>query len=228
MKIRDLIPFRRKPPTEAKSWTMTMSDGLMNKDWDLGWWQQNLKGPQMSANETVEACVSTLAQTVSMCPIHHLSEGATGEIERKWGSNVERVLKGPNPYQTRTQFFNTAIRSLYFNGNAFGYATRDARGAIDRIDLLDPRSTRGVFSSEDGNIFYWASPLSQGPSHLFNSETDFVIPARSMLHLRINTDRNPLKGETPITAAANSIMASSALTGHQARFFNNMARPSGG
>ena len=36
-----------------------------------------------------------------------------------------------------------------------------------------------------------------------------------------------MKGVSPLTAAANSIAASNAITGHQAAFFNNMARPSG-
>ena len=63
---------------------------------------------------------------------------------------------------------------------------------------------------------------------VFNSETDYVVPARNVLNLRINADKDPLKGESPITAAARSISASNALTGHQAHFFNNMAQPSGG
>ena len=78
-------PFRRK----QKHWVQT-DQGQMNTTWDAGWWQQDLQPRTGGGNEAVEACISTLAQTVSMCPIHHLTELADGEIERQNGSKPER------------------------------------------------------------------------------------------------------------------------------------------
>jgi HK97 family phage portal protein len=227
MKIK--WPFRKKPvQAREKGFTYTNDEGWVNTSWDAGFWQQNRQAPHLGLNETVEACVSALSQTVSMCPINHYEDQPTGEQERKWGSNVERVLKQPNNYQSRTGFFNNAIRSLYLRGNAFAVAVRNDVGTIRELHLVDPQNTKGVFSAEDGSIYYMVSTLSEGPRIFYDPDNDFILPARDVLHIRINTYRDPLKGESPITAAANSIAASSALTGHQSQFFNNMARPSGG
>ena len=229
IKFRDLIPFvtRAPKPAEQKSVVYTQDHGWMDTRWDLGFWQQDRSLPQMTVNETVEACVSALAQTLAMCPVHHYVTDANGTKRRQTGSNVERVIRYPNSYQSRTEFFNTLIRAMYFTGNGLAVGTRDNRGAIGRLDIVDSRSTRGVFDPETGDVYYWVSPLTQGPPLRFDSSTDMVWPGREVLHLRLHSARNPLDGVTPIYSAAANISASNALTGHQASFFNNMARPSG-
>ena len=201
-------------------------EGWMNQSWGEGWWQQNIKPVQgLGTNETVEACVSTLSQTVSMCPIHQLQESPDGEQKRQYGSNAERVMLQPNPHTSRTLFMNNLIRSIYFNGNGYAYATRNGTGAVGELYLLDPKNVNPVQDPETGDIFYWVAPK---PSGQYNPDTDFVYPERDILHVRINVDPSePLKGVSPLTAAAHSIAANNAITGHQASFFNNMARPSG-
>lgn len=219
MKIRNLFQrFRRK------GWART-EEGMLNTSWDWGWWQQNLQPRQPTANETVEACVSTLSQTVAMCPLYLHEEKPDGSKERQYGANPERVLRFPNKYQTRSQFFNTLIRSVYLEGNGYAVATRDDRRAISELHILDPRGTRGVFDPETGEVYYWVS-TNYGAQH-FDPTNDQVYPARDILNVRINTHQDPLKGTTPIAVAANSISANSAIIGHQAAFYNNMARPSG-
>lgn len=221
MKILDF--FRRKP--KEKAWVPT-DEGLMNTSWDLGWWQQNLKPLNYGgANEAVEACVSALSQTLSMCPAHHLRDEDDGEKRRMYGSGPERVMHRPNEQASRTLFFNDLVRSLYFHGNGYAFATRDGNRAINGLYVLDPRNTHGVVDPETGDVFYWVSANS---STTYNADTDTVYPARDILNIRINSSPNdPLKGLTPITAAAMSIAANSQISSHQATFFKNMARPSG-
>ncbi len=224
MRIR--LPWSKpKLPAEAKSWTVT-DEGLMNTNWDAGWWQQNLQPRNaIGTNETVEACISTLSQTVSMCPIHNLQEETDGEQRRLYGSGPERVMLNPNPNTTRSLFMNNLIRCVYFNGNGYAYAIRNGNGSISELYLLDPKNVSPVEDPETGEVYYWVSPRH---GTQFNSETDFVYPRRDMLHIKINVDpRKPLEGTSPLTAAANSISASNSITGHQASFFNNMSRPSG-
>ena len=220
MKIRN--PFRRKP--KEKSWVQT-DQGLLNKTWDLGWWQQNRQPLQGGKNEAVEACVSALSQTVSMCPIHHLREEDNGADQRQYGSGPERVLAHPNPYTTRSLFFNSLIRSVYFHGNGYAAATRNSNRAISNLYLLDPKSTHGVIDPESGEVFYW---VSANYGNAFNPETDTVYPARDILHVRINqSESEPLKGISPILSAANSIGANSSILAQQSDFFRNSAQPSG-
>jgi HK97 family phage portal protein len=218
-------PFRRRAKTKEKGWALTQ-EGMLNTSWDLGWWQQNLKPLQPGVNETVEACISTLSQTVAMCPIALYLESDDGSKKRRYGANPERVLKFPNKYQTRSAFFNNLIRAVYFEGNGYAVATRDERGAVSELHLVDPRATRGIFDPETNEVYYWVSP--NWGAMQFNPDTDQVYPARDILNVRINASQeDPLKGITPLAAARNSVAANSAIIGHQAAFYNNMARPSG-
>lgn len=228
-RIRNWKPFggtAEPPATAEKGFVQTMEGGL-NTSWDLGWWQQhrqplNLQG----VNETVEACVSALSQTAAMCPPRLQEEKPSGERVRLYGANPERVLHKPNDYETRSLFINNAVRSVYFEGNAYAVAEHDDRGAISALHLMDPKATRGVMDPESGEVFYFASARQNQPFN-FDLETDRIFPARKVFHLRLHTNRDPLRGETPIQAAANAIQANSALVGHQAMFFSNMSRPSG-
>ena len=217
MKILDF--FRRK------SWVQT-DQGLMNKTWDLGWWQQELKPLNYGGkNEAVEACISALSQTLAMCPVYHLKDQDDGEKRRQYGSGPERVLERPNEQTSRTLFFNDLIRSLYFHGNGYAFATRNANRAINALYILDPRNTNPVVDPDTGDVYYW---VSANTSTTFNPDTDTVYPSRDVLNIRINSNNTqPLKGITPITAAAMSIAANSQISSHQASFFKNMARPSG-
>jgi len=211
-------------PQLEKRWVDT-DQGFMDTNWDWGWWQQDLQPRRGGLNDTVEACVSALSQTVAMCPVHQFEMADDGEAVRRTGSNAEQVLLRPNEYTSRSQFFNSIIRSMYFSGDGYAVATRNNNGAINALYVMDPRNMNPVLDPESGELFYWASPnISNG----YNPETDTIYMSRDVLHIRINVDpKNPLKGCTPITAAANSIAASSAITAHQAAFFNNMQRPSG-
>ncbi len=220
------------PSTRELSWQdaeekalVPTQEGLLDTNWDLGWWQQHLQPRQVGRNETVEACVRVFSQTVSMCPITHFQDNPDGEAVRQYGSWVERVLNNPNPYTTRSLFFNNLIRSLYFYGNGYAVATRDGNGAISNLYLVDPRNMQGMIDPETGEPFYWFSPRF---ASRFNPDTDTVYLPRDVLNVRINIDIDePLKGLTPIHANAKSIAANNAITAHQAHFFNNMSRPSG-
>ena len=56
---------------------------------------------------------------------------------------------------------------------------------------------------------------------------DTVIPSRNVLHTRLHTDKNPLIGITPLTAAMISSATGTSIQGHENAFFKNMSRPSG-
>jgi len=210
--------------SQEKSWVSTQ-EGLMDTSWDWGWWQQNRQPLQGGCNETVEACVSVLSETVSMCPINHLTDQDNSAATRNTGSWVERVLKNPNPYTTRSLFFNNLIRSIYFHGNGYAYCTRDNRGAINALYLLDPRHVNPVVDPETGEAFYWVSPnFGNG----FNADTDLIYMPKDMLNIRtVCKPGEPLKGMTPIAHAVNSIKANSSILANQANFFSNNSRASG-
>ena len=54
-----------------------------------------------------------------------------------------------------------------------------------------------------------------------------VVPARDVLHIKLDTRRNPLIGETWLSALAPEVATHSAIYNAAATFSNNMSRPSG-
>ena len=219
--------FRRKPPqTEQKGWVQTM-EGALDSSWDWGWWQQDRKPRQYGMNATVEACISTLAQTAAMCPIQVLEESEDGSETRIYGTAAERVMQYPNPYETRSLFLVNLIRSVYYNGNAYAVAKRDENNAISELHLMNAAATRAVYDRVTQQVFYYASERVNQPGFTFDEDEDRIFPQRDVLHFRLWTGTDPLKGESAIQAAASAISANTAIVGHQSSFFNNMTRPAG-
>jgi len=79
-----------------------------------------------------------------------------------------------------------------------------------------------VAAAETGDVFY---SLQGNPvvDPLFDR---LIVPARDVLHVRINADDNPLRGRSPLDAAATDIASSNAMVRQQLAFYLNQARPS--
>lgn len=207
------------------------SEGFIPFSWPLNYWQcgrnpHGVTGP----NAAVEACASAISQTVAMMPCDHWRGTDDGGRERVLTSPAHRVLRRPNSYQTRAEFMVNLLRSELFQGNGYAYARRDARYQVYELHGLPPRSVCAYIAPEDGAIFYQigGNPVLDGE---LDGEYEFdparVVPQRDVLHVRLHATRNPLVGETPLSAATAAIAAGNAIAGHNATFFSNMSRPSG-
>lgn len=170
----------------------------------------------------VEACVSAYAQTIAMCPGDHWRLLSNGGRERVTTSALSRILRRPNDYQSISDFMMNATRSLYLNGNAYALAIRNDRFEVAELHLMNP-SACFYHVSEDGEVFY-----SLGGNELIENRfgSGLMVPARDVLHVRLQTPRHPLKGETPLMAAALSVAAGNAMLEQQITFFTNQAKPS--
>lgn len=188
------------------------------KTYPFDWWQRNMKGKDTNANTTVEACVATISQTLSMLPLQHTKRLPSGEIEILENSHASKVIRKPSPFQTKSEFLVDIVRTLLLEGNGYAIATRNGNYQIDA--LYPVRRLSPMVSPDYKEVYY-----SGGGYDLFQPEE--MIPARNVLHLRMHTTTHPLKGETPLTNAALSASTGTSIQGHTNRFFENMARPSG-
>lgn len=175
-----------------------------------------------TSSAIMEACVSAYSQTAAMCPGDHWRMTDDGGRERVSNSALSRIVRRPNNYQSMSDFMLNAVRRLYSEGNAFALALRNDRNEIAELHLMDSRLC-GVAVAEGGEIFYRLAGneiIDQrfGPLGM--------VPARDVLHIRLQTPRHPLKGETPVMAAAMDIAAGDAMLQRQIDFFNNQAQPS--
>jgi HK97 family phage portal protein len=191
--------------------------------WPIGWWQSAYRLPHASGSPAVEACVGVISQTLASLPIQHLRVNAKGGYDVLTDTVPARVLRRPNSFQTRADFFLNLVRAELLDGNGVAAATRDRKGDIDALYLAPPGSGRPFISPEDGSIFYSLARQDLLPEPPVES----FWPQRDILHIRLHTPRHPLIGESPITAAALSVSAGGAINEHMSSFFANMTRPSG-
>lgn len=190
--------------------------------WPVGWWQMGYRAPMQGPNSTVESCVAAISQTVASLPLQLWRNTSAGGLELVTSGDVVKVLRRPNRYQTRADFILNLLRSELFTGNGYAIAERQ-RGKIVALHGM-PGSYGRAMIAQDGSVFY----AFQNHSKLMpEPSVEDLFPSEDVLHIRMQTPRHPLIGESPLTAAAMSIAAGDAIIGHMASFFSNMTRPSG-
>lgn len=207
-------------------WYLPYSNGWLSleagSNWN--WWQMGYDiQSNGNASAIVEACIGAYSQTVAMCPGDHWRLKDDGGRERITTSALSRILKVPNGYQTISDFLLNAVRDLYSNGNCYALALRNNRYEISELHLMPARDSNAMVA-ETGDIFY---QLNGNPVLSKVFDYPLMVPARDVLHLRLNTSpHNQLKGESPIVSAARDIAAGNAMAAQQLAFYMNQARPS--
>jgi HK97 family phage portal protein len=193
-----------------------------NSPWNF--WQTGcdpVSGTGKSA--MVEACVGRYAQTIAMCPGSHWWTLENGGRERVTNSALNRILRRPNTYQSISDFLLNTTRALFLDGNAYALAQRNARFEVEALHIMNPRSSGVSAIGEDGSLFY---TLGGNPvAERMGLDLRFV-PQRDVLHIRLHTPRDTLKGESPLTSAAISEATSNMIVAQQLAFHANQSRPS--
>jgi HK97 family phage portal protein len=186
----------------------------------LNWWQTGValqNGGEGGA--MVEACVSAYAQTAAMCPGGHWRSTGDGGRVLVENSDLARILKRPNDYESMSDFLLNLTDRLYRDGEAFAYAVRDGAKIVELH-----RMRHGYpYIGDDGSIFY---SLSGNDVAERRFDLSFPVPARDVLHVRLRTPRHPLRGVSPILAVALDQALSSAALNQQIAFYLNEAKPS--
>lgn len=225
MKLFDkILPWRKKAAEGSyRPGPYFLPDGWLSASAGRAWnWWQNGHSLQSYGEATamVEACVSAYAQTVAMCPGDHWQKQPDGGRVRVVGSALTRILRAPNDYQSISDFLLNLTRRLYANGDAFAVAIRNNRQEITEMHLM---RTGTALIAEEGSIFY-----SLGGNEVAEQRFDLraPIPARDVLHVRLHTPNNPLKGVSPILATTLELAMSGAALNQQVAFYVNQARPS--
>ena len=200
-----------------------VDDGWIPARSPINFWQTGIK-PVSSGGATaiVEACVSAYSQTAAMCPGGHWRWTADGGRERVVNSALSRILRKPNTYQSGSDFMLNLVRWLYCEGNAYALALRNDRNEISELHLMSSNFCKAAVA-EGGEVFY-----QLGGNEIIDRRfgTLALVPARDVLHVRLQTPRHVLRGETPLMAAAMDVAAGNAILQQQIDFFTNRAQPS--
>src|SRR5262249_4446171 len=188
------------------------------------WWQMGYDPMVPGTNAMVEACIDAYARTLAMAPGDHWRLNEKNGRDRITASAASRITRRPNDYQTISDFLYNATRQLYLTGNAYAVALRNDRFEVAELHLMLSRAS-GAMIAPTGDIFYHLGGNEVIEARV-GAQALAVVPARDVLHIRLNTPRHPLIGESPLLAALPDVAAAGAMTQQQLNFYMNQARPS--
>lgn len=171
---------------------------------------------------TFWSCVTLIASDISKGCLDLVKEDANGITAPAASSAFSPVLYQPNHFQNRIQFLESWILSKLTRGNTYALKERDSRGVVTSLYVLDPMRVRPLVGPS-GDVYYDCH------QDLLSGLTDasLVIPAREIIHDRMNCLYHPLCGLSPVFAAGHSAMQALKIMSNSTRFFENGAMLAG-
>lgn len=218
MRIFGLTVTRQKAqPVQSGSWYRIFESFP-------GAWQRNIsiEVSNVLTNPTVYSCVTCIASDIAKLGLRVVASDAAGIRSEADHPVVSPLFRKPNWYQTRIEFIQHWVMSKLSWGNTYVLKIRTRSGAVESLRVLDPRKVRPMVA-ENGDVFY---ELQRDD---FSGRTDEVVmvPAREIIHDKMNAIYHPLIGMSPIYAAGLAAVQGLRIQENSANFFSNGARPSG-
>lgn len=212
----------------------TASPVMSNSWWRIlepftGAWQRNVEVNQDTAAAywAVFSCVTLIAGDIAKLQPRVMQRQTDGT----WKPTINRpVLRKPNSFQTRAEFFAFWVASKLLAGNTYVLKERlgdflpDGGRAISALYVLDPRAVTPLVTPS-GDVYYRIGP--DNLSGIRPENGDLVVPASELIHDKMYPLYHPLVGVTPIFACGVAAMQGAAILDTSAKFFQNMQRPSG-
>ncbi|EKT4477462.1 phage portal protein [Pseudomonas putida] len=188
-----------------------------------GAWQQNVEVNQdtVLAFSAVFACITLIASDIAKLRLKLVKLTDDGVWEEATSPSFSPVIKRPNHYQNRIQFYETWVLSKLTSGNTYVLKIRDGRGVVIKMFVLDPRRVVPLVG-DDGSVFYRLMA-----DNLSTLEEGLTVPASEIIHDRMNCLFHPLVGISPIFACGLAAMQGNAIQNNSARFFQNGSKPGG-
>jgi HK97 family phage portal protein len=188
-----------------------------------GAWQRNITVDRQSvlSNHAAFACLTLIASDISKlrCKLVEQTKGIWTETD---SPAFSPVLRKPNRYQNRIQFWESWILSKLTHGNAYVLKERDQRGVVVALYVLNPQRVKALVA-DDGSVFYDLN--TDNISGLQQARAG--VPASEIIHDRFNCLFHPLVGLSPIFAAGVAAMQGNAIQNNSTAFFANKSQPGG-
>jgi HK97 family phage portal protein len=157
-------------------------------------------------------------------PVHVKRQRSDGGTEVVANHPLERLLRKPNPWQTKFEFFEMMQACYLLKTNAYAPVQRNGRG--QPIGLIPVNPDRAcLFATPEGDLFYQITRSSQHEIADL-AALPSLMSADDVLHLR-GLSLNGLLGISRIGMARDAIGLSLALERYSSALFANGARPGG-
>ncbi|MDV3143287.1 MAG: phage portal protein [Sweet potato little leaf phytoplasma] len=208
---------RLAPSDDRRGWRRVVYEAFP------GAWQKNVevRAEDCLAYHAVFACMTLIASDVSKLRVKLVQQDDNGIWKETTNAAYSPVLRKPNPYQTRIQFFEGWLLSKLARGNTYVLKGRDGRGVVTSLHVLDPNRVKPMVSDR-GEVFY-----ELDVDALAGIDGPVIVPSKEIIHDRWNCIFHPLVGLSPIFA--NGLAATQGLKAQEsaANLFANQATPGG-
>lgn len=208
------------------------SDTTNPAQWFLDWargGQESASGIVVSQLEALRdvvtaSCVQIRAQDLAKLPVHVYRRRRDGGKDILRDHPVERLLKKPNSWQTKFEFFEMMQACYLLKTNAYAPVIRNGRAQPISLIPVNPDRV-GLYEAPGGDLFY---QVSRGGMHeiAMLASLPLMISADDVLHLR-GMMLNGLLGVPRISMARDAIGLSRALEEFSSKLFANGTRPGG-
>jgi HK97 family phage portal protein len=190
-----------------------------------GAWQRNVELNVATAStfHADFACRTLIARDIGKLPCRLVERTADGIWIESSNPAYSPVLRKPNWYQTRNQFWERWMLSKLSRGNAYVLKQHDQRRVVVALHVLDPDRVQ-VLVSDDGEPYY-----KLGGDQLVGVPYNFdvVAPSTDIIHDRFNCLHHALVGIPPVYASALATLQGLNIQSHSARLYQNAAHPGG-
>ena len=226
MKIFGLpIPFTGEAAANRKALNTVPTYGgwyPIVRDPFPGAWQRNMEiTVDTAASFHADfACKTLIARDIAKLRVRLVEKDDDGIWTETESPAFSPVLRQPNNYQTRNQFWECWLLSKLSRGNAYVIKVRDNRNVVTDLHVLDPTRVQPLVA-DDGSVFYRLSTdaLAEVPN--------ITVPAREIIHDRFNCLFHPLVGTPPVFASGLASMLGLNAQRTSALLFENNSTPGG-
>jgi HK97 family phage portal protein len=189
-----------------------------------GAWQRNreVRADTSLANPVLFRCISLISSDVAKMRLRLVEQDSNGIWNETESPAFSPVLRKPNRFQTRIQFFASWMISKLTFGNTYVLKVRDDRKVVVALYILDPNRVKPLVAP-DGSVFY-----QLGRDDLSGLTEDVpAIPASEIIHDRWNCLFHPLVGLSPIFACGLAALQGLEIQNNSTSFFQNGSKPGG-
>lgn len=188
-----------------------------------GAYQQDVEVRQdtVFAFPAVFACQTLIASDIAKLKVKLVAQTGDGIWVETKRPAYSPVLRKPNHFQNRMQFFENWVLSKLGRGNTYILKRRDGRNVVTGLYVLNPDLVTPLVAT-DGSIYYQLQT-----DNLAGLPESVLVPASEIIHDRFNCFFHPLIGLSPIYANGIAAMQGHAMQTASTKLFQNGARPGG-
>jgi HK97 family phage portal protein len=137
------------------------------------------------------------------------------QLEELENHPLLELLNSPNPFMTRTEFFETTFLHMELAGNAFWAVNRDKKGVPVELWPLNPQFMLVVPDKEKFIIGY-----------IYNINNEQIpFAPDDIIHHKYSNPNDPRMGMSTVQAAARPIDTDAHAGDYNRKFFYNSAQP---